>query len=94
MFSLFHNDLCGLDHFPISFVANKIGKRKCFLFCFEAMWLMDSRFMECVNNWWQVNMDESVMYKIAKKLNFVKQNLRRWNKVSFGHIFDNKKSLG
>jgi hypothetical protein len=73
---------CGSDHFPISFVHNKVGKRKNFLFCFEAMWIRDSRFMDCIRNWWQLSIDGSSMYKVSKNLTFMKRNLKIWNKES------------
>lgn len=40
-----------------------------------------------------MNIDGSSMYKVAKKVAFVKLNLKKWNKEYFGKIFSNKNSL-
>lgn len=81
---------CGSNHFPISFLANRLGDKKCFPFRFEAIWLRDLRFMDCIKKWWKVNIDSIVIFKVAKKMTFVKRNLKKWNRESFGHIFESK----
>lgn len=74
-------------------MVDKVGVRKHFPFRFEAIWLRESRFMDCVINSQQVSIDGSAMYKISKKMAFLKQNLKRWNKEFFGNIFYNNISL-
>ena len=33
------------------------------------------------------------MFKVASKLKNVKRNIKRWNKDTFGNIFDNKRKV-
>lgn len=49
--------------------------------------------MDCIRNWWQVCIDGCAMFRVAKQLDFVKINLKKWNRESFGHIFYSKNSI-
>jgi hypothetical protein len=43
--------------------------------------------MDCISTRWEIKINGSLMYRIAKNLDFVKNNLKKWNRESFGHIF-------
>ncbi|XP_057873436.2 uncharacterized protein LOC131079489 [Cryptomeria japonica] len=63
----------GSDHFPINFVVEpKGGRRRKFPFRFEKMWLSHPSLLNCVNEWWNVQVEGTDMFRIAKKLRIVK----------------------
>ncbi|KAJ9688894.1 hypothetical protein PVL29_014511 [Vitis rotundifolia] len=81
------------DHWPIVLDTNpfKWGPTP---FRFENMWLQHPSFKENFRNWWsgfQGNGWEG--HKFMKRLQFVKANLKEWNKVSFGELNERKKSI-
>ncbi|KAJ9674188.1 hypothetical protein PVL29_023628 [Vitis rotundifolia] len=58
------------------------------------MWLQYPSFKENFRNWWsgfQGNGWEG--HKFMRRLQFVKANLKEWNKVSFGELNERKKSI-
>ncbi|KAJ9707044.1 hypothetical protein PVL29_002161 [Vitis rotundifolia] len=81
------------DHCPIVLDTNpfKWGPTP---FRFENMWLQHPSFKENFRNWWsgfQGNGWEG--HKFMRRLQFVKANLKEWNKVSFGELNERKKSI-
>lgn len=57
------------------------------------MWIRHTNLIKNIREWWSVQVDGLSMYKFAKKLSFVNINVQKWNKSSFGHIFNDKSSL-
>ena len=58
------------------------------------MWLQRPSFKECFRSWWrgfQGNGWEG--HKFKRRLQFVKPNLKEWNKFSFGELNEKKKSI-
>ena len=81
------------DHWPIVLDTNPF-MRGSTPFRFENMWLQHPSFKENFRNWWrgfQGNGWEGL--KFMKRLQFVKANLKEWNKVSFGELKERKKSI-
>ncbi|RVW70180.1 hypothetical protein CK203_057138 [Vitis vinifera] len=81
------------DHWPIVLDTNpfKWGPTP---FRFENMWLQHPSFKENFRNWWrgfQGNGWEG--HKFMRRLQFVKANLKEWNKVSFGELNERKKNI-
>ncbi|RVW86011.1 Transposon TX1 uncharacterized 149 kDa protein [Vitis vinifera] len=81
------------DHWPIVLDTNpfKWGPTP---FRFENMWLQHSNFKESFRSWWrgfQGNGWEG--HKFMRRLQFVKANLKEWNKVSFGELNERKKNI-
>lgn len=66
----------GSDHYPISFVAESIKSNRCFPFRFEKMWISHPSLENSIANWWNINVDGSTMYKVAKKLRNIKDNIK------------------
>ncbi|XP_059076156.1 uncharacterized protein LOC131875586 [Cryptomeria japonica] len=80
----------GSDHFPVIFVAdNTIAKRN-FMFRFERMWLDHPNLVQSIEKWWSIDVKGTALYRIAKKLRNVKDNIKKWNKEVFGDLFSVK----
>ncbi|KAJ9678294.1 hypothetical protein PVL29_020454 [Vitis rotundifolia] len=81
------------DHWPIVLETNpfKWGPTP---FRFENMWLQHHNFKECFKSWWRGFQGTGWEgHKFMRKLQFVKANLKEWNKVSFGVLEERKKSI-
>ena len=74
------------DHFPIMLECGQL--RYCRRpFCFENMWLKSEGFVERVKGWWRsYHFQGTPSYVLAKKLKFLKVDLKRWNEESFGNV--------
>ena len=81
------------DHWPIALETNpfKWGPTP---FRFENIWLQHPSFKECFKSWWSGFQGTGWEgHKFMRKLQFVKANLKEWNKVSFGVLNERKKSI-
>ncbi|RVX12865.1 LINE-1 retrotransposable element ORF2 protein [Vitis vinifera] len=81
------------DHWPIVLETNpfKWGPMP---FRFENMWLQHPNFKESFGRWWrefQGNGWEG--HKFMRKLQFVKDKLKEWNKASFGELKSIKEEI-
>lgn len=83
----------GSDHFPLSLSVDLLGRKKFFSFRFEKMWTYHPDLKNMVHDWWNIQVDGTTMYRVAKKLSNVKNNVRKWNQSSFGHIFLEKEEV-
>ena len=56
------------------------------------MWLRNPDLYGCVAKWWQLGRPPfgTAMYVFAKLLQFVKYQLKRWNRQCFGNIYQAK----
>ena len=62
----------------------RIGKNP---FRFENMWLRVEGFMDKIKDWWQsYNFRGKPSFVLAKKLQALKYNLKRWNKETLGNV--------
>ena len=43
-----------------------------------------------ISSWWNIEVEGTAMYMVAQKLKNVKRNIKVWNKLDFGHIFQDK----
>lgn len=51
------------------------------------MWLKSEGFVERVKGWWRsYHFQGTPSYVLAKKLKFLKVDLKRWNEESFGNV--------
>ncbi|RVW98405.1 Transposon TX1 uncharacterized 149 kDa protein [Vitis vinifera] len=58
------------------------------------MWLQHPSFKECFKSWWRGFQGTGWEgHKFMRKLQFVKTNLKEWNKVSFGVLNERKKNI-
>ncbi|XP_057846007.1 uncharacterized protein LOC131055558 [Cryptomeria japonica] len=42
---------------------------------------------EVIKKWWAIDVKDTAMYRMAKKLRNVKDNIKKWNKEVFGDLF-------
>jgi hypothetical protein len=82
-------DAPGSNHWPILLrmdISGTPGKKP---FHFKKFWLTHPDFQENIEQWWQevVVPRGTPMYKFQQKLKNLKQRLKRWNKSTFGNIF-------
>lgn len=66
----------GLDHYPISFVAENFKNNQRFPFCFKKMWTSHPNLEKSIANWWNLDVNGTAMYKVAKKLKNIKTNIK------------------
>lgn len=57
------------------------------------MWTRDKSSSEVVHNAWQIEVKGFHSYKLAKKQDATKGEIRRWNKTNFGRIQERIKAL-
>ena len=74
------------DHFPISLETSVCVRGKS-PFRFENMWLNCEGFADLIKEWWgKVQVQGFASYIVAKKLLFIKEKLKTWNREVFGDI--------
>ena len=83
----------GWDHSPISYTLDPIDIKCNFPFRFEKMWTSHMDIFLYILEWWNIHIEGSAMFKVAKKLRNVKLNIRKWNKLDFGNIFHSKAQI-
>lgn len=54
------------------------------------MWVDLVEIKDIIYSWWNIAGDGSAMYRVLKKLDFVKSNVSGWNRSSFGQNFQEK----
>ncbi|XP_057819425.2 uncharacterized protein LOC131032467 [Cryptomeria japonica] len=83
------------DHFPISLVVRKDGVLLRCPFKVEKMWLREPGFRDQVVVWWKEApvVEGFLAFQFFKKLSYVKQKLKSWNRDVFGNIFDEKSRI-
>ena len=85
----------GSDHWPVQIHFTNLDKPQNRQFRFEAFWTEHPSFMQNIQRWWtQATIrSDNIMYIFQQKLKTIKINLKRWNKNTFGDIFQAKKEL-
>lgn len=83
----------GLDHSPIVLTIELCNRKKAFPFRFEKMWTAHPSLFDKIREWWGIDVDDTAMYKVAKKLKNIKMEIRKWNKKDFGDIFLEKERI-
>jgi exonuclease III len=85
----------GSDHWSVQLEANFQTTPKNRPFRFEKFWIDHPTFKENINQWWQEELPDhgTRMFKLYKKLKYIKQKLKEWNKEVFGNINQGKKSI-
>lgn len=69
------------------FVVDNISVKRNFMFIFERMCLDHPNLKKVIEKWWSIYLKGTVMYRMAKKLRHVKDNIKKWNKEVLGDIF-------
>ena len=76
--------LCS-NHAPILLLKGCLQNRKS-SFKFENMWLKEEGFVDKVRNWWSFSFRGSPSFILAKKLQVLKGEIKRWNLEVFGNV--------
>jgi hypothetical protein len=79
----------GSDHWSVQLEAIFQTTPKNMPFIFEKFWIDHPTFKENINQWWQEELPDqgTRMFKLYKKLKYIKQKLKEWNKEVFGNIY-------
>eukprot|EP00253_Pinus_taeda_P032540 PITA_32540 len=85
----------GSDHWPIEMLWNRPGNNIKKPFRFEAFWLSHPEFKEFITTTWQNSnpIEQSKMARFQKKLKLLKGEIKRWNKNTFGNVFEEKEKI-
>jgi exonuclease III len=85
-------DWRGSDHWPIKLTTISTQELRKPSFKFQLMWLRDPSLKDLVSEWWRRGRPEfgTSMYVFAKLLQYVKLELKRWNRLYFGNVFQTK----
>ncbi|XP_059070351.1 uncharacterized protein LOC131860023 [Cryptomeria japonica] len=87
--------ITGSDHYPICLrIQDDNAPERC-PFKFEAMWLWDISIRNLVEQWWKHKPDNpgNKAFILLKKLQFLKEQFKRWNRESFRNILKEKVDL-
>ncbi|XP_057869060.2 uncharacterized protein LOC131076051 [Cryptomeria japonica] len=80
----------GSDHFAMVFVAKNTSVKRNFSFRFERMWLDDPNLEKAIEMCWSIDVKGIAMYRMDNNLRYVKDNIKKWNKVVFGDLIATK----
>lgn len=73
------------DHRPIELKMEKPKKKKS-PFKFENMWMAHEEFKRNLLEWWKIKIADIKIFRLAKKMNEVKNNLKIWNIKVFQNV--------
>jgi len=64
-------------------------------FRFEKFWIDHPTFKEKIKQWWQEEQKKqgNRMFKLYKKLKYIKNKLKEWNRDIFGNINTEKNDI-
>ena len=85
----------GSDHWPIKLEWETAGRNLRRSFILEKFWLLQLEFQEKRKEWWEeIPISRGTkMYQFQQKLKILKSSIKKWNKETFGNIFQAKKEL-
>ena len=85
----------GSNYWPIILEWENAGVNPCRPFRFEKLWLLQAYFPKKLHEWWEESppIRGTRMYQFQQKIKLLKNNIKKWNKESFGNIFQEKQAL-
>ena len=85
----------GFNHWPVSLEWGNVEVNLRRTFRFEKFQLVQADFLEKLKEWWEAmpTIRGTRMYQFQKKLKLLKSKIKKWNKDSFGNIFQSKQEL-
>jgi hypothetical protein len=83
------------DHCSVQLEANFQTKPKNRPFRFDKFWIGHPTFKENIKSWWQEEISEkgTNMFRLQKKLKYIKKKLKKWDREVFGNIDQEKKLI-
>jgi exonuclease III len=85
----------GSDHWPVQLEAGFQTTPKNRPFRFEKFWIDHPTFKEKIKQWWREEQPEqgTRMFKLHKKLKYIRKKLKEWNRDIFGNINTEKNDI-
>ena len=85
----------GSDQWPIILEWENVGINPHRPFRFEKLWILHPEFHEKLKEWWDSfpPIRGTRMYQFQQKIKLLKGHIKKWNKESFGNIFQEKQAL-
>jgi hypothetical protein len=85
----------GSDHWPVQLKVGFQTTPKNRPFRFEKFWIEHPTFKEEIKQWWWEEQPKqgTRMFKLYKKLKYIKYRLKEWNKDTFGNINQEKNNI-
>ena len=81
------------DHSPILFHLKEVSKGGRSPFRYEIMWESHPEFKDKIEEWWNIRIDGTAMFRLTQKLDNIRRNVGGWAKDSFGDIFKSKREV-
>ncbi|VFQ94006.1 unnamed protein product [Cuscuta campestris] len=88
-----HLDRVGSDHAPLLVECKSHERPPARPFTFLNVWTEHEDFQRVVADSWREDIAEGPMFVFGAKLKRLAHSLKRWNRNTFGHIFDKLKAL-
>ncbi|VFQ89722.1 unnamed protein product [Cuscuta campestris] len=88
-----HLDRVGSDHAPLLVECKSHERPPARPFTFLNVWTEHEDFQRVVADSWREDITGSPMFVFGAKLKRLEHSLKRWNRDTFGHIFDRLKVL-
>ncbi|VFQ97942.1 unnamed protein product [Cuscuta campestris] len=88
-----HLDRVGSDHAPLLVECKSHGRPPARPFTFLNVWTEHEDFQKVVADSWREDITGNPMFVFGAKLKRLAHRLKRWNRDTFGHIFDRLKVL-
>lgn len=91
-FSTFNQTSCcsltkvRFDHFPLLLNFNNFVSSNACQFKFQRMWIVHPLCLNVVKSSCTLKVSSCPMFVLSKKLKFLKNNLKIWNKETFGNV--------
>ena len=71
------------DYSPISLTLDPIAIKENLPFRFKRMWTSHPGISLFILEWWNIHIEGTTMFRVAKKLENIKLNFKKWNKLDF-----------
>ncbi|XP_059068297.1 uncharacterized protein LOC131858848 [Cryptomeria japonica] len=82
----------GLDRLPVTLSINHEAPKNKNYFKFQSMWWRDPKFIGLLKSWWleSKTFSGSPSFCFVKRIQYIKNKIKHWNKFSFKNIFSGK----
>ncbi|OMO55505.1 Transferase [Corchorus olitorius] len=81
------------DHSPMILNFDKKSKFRRRPYRFELMWTLHPECKEIIQQAWSIKMPGSAPFKLTRKIQHVREKLKKWNKLVFGDLQNKKEAV-